>query len=153
MFPSTSSGETSGLEGNKTNWFPEIPYIKCFVIYLDFPSNNHMAKTCCCIRRAGNNCMTKNQPITMLVLLSESLDITIWVLDRIINFSCIKKLTRVIICLLSANQAFSLRKVSDITIKKVWQKQFLTQLVTSPRNVSSRNFVRTLRYTYHLVKT
>ena len=81
-----------------------------------------MAKTCCCIRRAGNNCMTKNQPITILVLLSESLDITIWVLDRIINFSCIKKLTRVIICLLSANQAFSLRKVSDITSQRKFDK-------------------------------
>ena len=51
-----------------------------------------MAKTCYCIRRTGNNCaiilypgrdtfefdqghVTKNQPITVLVLLSESLGI------------------------------------------------------------------------------
>ena len=32
MFPETKSRETSGLEGNKTNEFPEGPYIKCFVI-------------------------------------------------------------------------------------------------------------------------
>ena len=105
--------------------------LKCFVIYLDFPLNNHVAKTnkqrwhnffihnrqsdgsnrqadvsmcwrsrhfqcshalimCCCIQLAGNNCaivsrsgyiwfdqrhVTKNQPITVLVLLSESLGI------------------------------------------------------------------------------
>ena len=30
--------------------------IKCFAIYLDFPLNSHIAKTCCCIRCAGNNC-------------------------------------------------------------------------------------------------
>ena len=29
---------------NKTNQFPEGPYIKCFVIYLDFPLNDHIAK-------------------------------------------------------------------------------------------------------------
>ena len=32
MFPETKSRETSGLEGNKTNEFPEGPHIKCFVI-------------------------------------------------------------------------------------------------------------------------
>ena len=37
---------------NKTNYFPEGPYIKCFVIYLDF----HIAKTKKQRRRAGNNC-------------------------------------------------------------------------------------------------
>ena len=47
MFPETKSRETSGLSGQ---------YIKCFALYLDFPLNDHMAKTCCCIRRAGNNC-------------------------------------------------------------------------------------------------
>ena len=26
---------------NETKQFPEGPYIKCFVIYLDFPFNNH----------------------------------------------------------------------------------------------------------------
>ena len=42
MFPDTKSRETSGPE--------------CFVIYLDFPLNNHIAKTNKQIRRAGNNC-------------------------------------------------------------------------------------------------
>ena len=35
MFPWTKSRETSGLEENKTNWFPEGLDIKCFVIFLD----------------------------------------------------------------------------------------------------------------------
>ena len=39
----------------KQNFFLSGPYIKCFAIYLDFPLNNYMAKTCCCIQRAGNN--------------------------------------------------------------------------------------------------
>ena len=57
--------------------------MKCFVIYLDF----HIAKTKKQRRRAGNNCtlypgrdtfefdkghVTKNQPITVLILFSES---------------------------------------------------------------------------------
>ena len=46
VFP-TLSRETSGFSGQ---------HIKCFAIYLDLPLNDHMAKTCCCIRRAGNNC-------------------------------------------------------------------------------------------------
>ena len=38
MFLETKSRETSGLEEkNPTKYFPEGPYIKCFVIYLDFP--------------------------------------------------------------------------------------------------------------------
>ena len=28
-----------GLKGKQTNWFPEGPDIKCFVIFLDFHSN------------------------------------------------------------------------------------------------------------------
>ena len=44
-----------GQEG-KQNSLPWDPYIMCFAIYLDFPLNNYMAKTCCCIRHAGNNC-------------------------------------------------------------------------------------------------
>ena len=36
--------------------FPEGPYIKCFVIYLDFPLNNHVVNTNKQRRRAGNNC-------------------------------------------------------------------------------------------------
>ena len=49
MFPSTRE--------NKTNYsFPKEPCIKCFVIYLDFSFNNHMAKACWCIRHPGNNC-------------------------------------------------------------------------------------------------
>ena len=69
--------------------FPEGPYIKCFVIYLDFPLNNHIAKT----NKDGvrettaqlypgrdtfefdQGHVAKNQPITMLILLSESLAI------------------------------------------------------------------------------
>ena len=42
-----------GPEGNSYFCFPET---KCFIVYLNFPLNNQMAKTCCCIRRAGNNC-------------------------------------------------------------------------------------------------
>ena len=40
MFPETKSRE------NKTSQFPERPYayIECFVIYLDFPLNNHIAE-------------------------------------------------------------------------------------------------------------
>ena len=40
----------------KLNSFPRGPYNKCFAIYLDFPFNNHLAKLCCFIWRAGNNC-------------------------------------------------------------------------------------------------
>ena len=40
---------------NKTDQFPGGPTIKYFVIYLDFLLNNHMAKTCNCIWRAGDN--------------------------------------------------------------------------------------------------
>ena len=36
--------------------FPEGPYIKCFVMYLDFLLNNRIAKTNKQRRRAGNNC-------------------------------------------------------------------------------------------------
>ena len=39
MFPKTRSRGTSGLEEDKTNWFPEGPDIKCFVIFLDFHSD------------------------------------------------------------------------------------------------------------------
>ena len=52
MFLETESRETSDLRENKTNQFPEGPYIKCFVIYLDF----YIAKTSKQRRRAGNNC-------------------------------------------------------------------------------------------------
>ena len=41
MFPETKSRKTSELEGNKTNWFPEGPDIKCFVIFLDFHFNSN----------------------------------------------------------------------------------------------------------------
>ena len=30
-------GKRQDSRENKTNYFPEGPYIKCFVIYLDFP--------------------------------------------------------------------------------------------------------------------
>ena len=35
------SRETSDLRENKTNWFPEGPDIKCFVIFLDFHFNSN----------------------------------------------------------------------------------------------------------------
>ena len=47
MFPETKSRETSELEG---------PYIKCFVVYLDFPLNSHIAKAKKQRRREGSNC-------------------------------------------------------------------------------------------------
>ena len=50
MFPETKSGKHQDSRENKTNQFPEGPYIKCFVIYLDF----HISKKK--RRRAGNNC-------------------------------------------------------------------------------------------------
>ena len=36
MFP-----ETKDSRENKTNWFPEGPDIKCFVIFLDFHFNSN----------------------------------------------------------------------------------------------------------------
>ena len=79
MFPREKSRETSGLEGKQNQLFPDGPYIKCFVIYLDFHLNNHIAKTNKQRRRAtaqlcpGQDTfefdlghMTKNQPITVL---------------------------------------------------------------------------------------
>ena len=72
---------------------PEGPYIKCFVIYLDSPLNNHIAKTNKQTNTDGardttaqlhhgrdtfefdQGHVTKNQPITVLVLLGESLGI------------------------------------------------------------------------------
>ena len=71
------SRETSGL------------YINCFVIYLDFPFNSHSRRKKQKTDRAttaelhpgqdtfafDQGHMTKNQPITVLVLLSESLGI------------------------------------------------------------------------------
>ena len=43
MFPKTKSKETSGLPGKLL--FPEGPHIRGFVIYLDSPLNDHIAKT------------------------------------------------------------------------------------------------------------
>ena len=34
-----------GPVGKSEFYFPEGPYIECFVLYLDFPLNNHVAKT------------------------------------------------------------------------------------------------------------
>ena len=65
------------------------PLIKCFVIFLDFPLKNHRAKTNKDSVRAttaqlypgrdifefDQGHVTKNQPITVLILLSESLTI------------------------------------------------------------------------------
>ena len=100
-FPESPDVSRDEVEGNittggktKLTSFPEGACIKCFVIYLDFPLNNHMAKNSKnkqTKRRAGNNCaivsrpgltfdfdqgyVTKNQPITEFILLSESLAI------------------------------------------------------------------------------
>ena len=42
MFPETKSRETDqDPRENKTNWFPEGPDIKCFVIFLDFHFNSN----------------------------------------------------------------------------------------------------------------
>ena len=41
MFPETKSKETPDSRENKTNWFPEGPDIKCFVIFLDFHFNSN----------------------------------------------------------------------------------------------------------------
>ena len=41
IFPETKHQDS---REKKTNWFLEGPYIKRFVIYLDFLLNNHMAK-------------------------------------------------------------------------------------------------------------
>ena len=90
MFPETKSWETSGLEGKQNQLFPSGSYIKCFVMYLNFPLKNHMAKTNKRTIVFGARAttaqfypgrdpfefdqwyVTKNQPITVLVLLSES---------------------------------------------------------------------------------
>ena len=71
---------------NKTNQFPEGTHIKCFVIYLDFPLNNHIAKFGVRATTAqlypgrdtfefDQGHVTKNQLITVLILLIESLAI------------------------------------------------------------------------------
>ena len=39
--PEVKSRETSDSRENKTNWFPEGPDIKCFVIFLDFHFNSN----------------------------------------------------------------------------------------------------------------
>ena len=44
-FPRQSWGQHQDLKENKTNWFPEGPYTKCFVIHLDFQLNKNIAKT------------------------------------------------------------------------------------------------------------
>ena len=55
-FPRQSRGKHQDSREKKTNYFPEGPYIKCFVTYLDFPLNSHIAKRNKQRRRAGNNC-------------------------------------------------------------------------------------------------
>ena len=87
MFPKRKLRETSGK--TKANQFLKGPYIKCFVIYFIF-SLKQMAKTCCWTRHIATTAqffpsqdtfeldqghVTENQPITVLVLLTESLGI------------------------------------------------------------------------------
>ena len=80
-----------GPEENKTYQFPEGPYIECFVIYFDFPIRQSYGKN---MAKFGARAITvplypgrdtfeldqghvtKKQPITVLVLLSESLGIS-----------------------------------------------------------------------------
>ena len=82
--PAQSLKICSGLcSSNVTAALALMTVIKCFVIYLDF----HIAKTNKQRLREGNNCaivsrsgyiefdqrhVTKNQPITVIILLSES---------------------------------------------------------------------------------
>ena len=87
MFPENGCrGKYEDLRENKTNLFTEGTYIKCFVIYLDFPLINHIAKFD--VRATTGQLypgrdifafdqghVTKNQPITVLTLLGESLAI------------------------------------------------------------------------------
>ena len=40
-FPRQSQGKHQDSRENKTNWFPEGPDIKCFVIFLDFHFNSN----------------------------------------------------------------------------------------------------------------
>ena len=40
-FPRRSQGKHQDSRENKTNWFPEGPDIKCFVIFLDFHFNSN----------------------------------------------------------------------------------------------------------------
>ena len=77
-----SSLETSGLEGKQNyicNKFPEGPYIKCFVIYLKQTNKDGVQATTAQLYPGQDafefdqGHMTKNQPITVLILSSESL--------------------------------------------------------------------------------
>ena len=73
MFP--SSRETSGLSGNKTNWFPEEPDVKCFVIFLDFHFNNDKR-----ITRANQNSWLYSDKNTNLIL-----KITEWMIYKVLS--------------------------------------------------------------------
>ena len=84
VIPRVVEGNIRSRGTTKTNSFPEGPYIKCFVIYLDFPFNNHSKtnKQTTAELYPGRDTfefdqghVIKNQPITVLVLLSESLGI------------------------------------------------------------------------------
>ena len=61
-FPKNPDASRDEVEGNiatrgktKLTSFQRGPYIKCFVIYLDSPLNNHIAKANKQRQRAGNN--------------------------------------------------------------------------------------------------
>ena len=41
VFPRRSRGKHQDSRENKTNWFPERPDIKCFVLFLDFHFNSN----------------------------------------------------------------------------------------------------------------
>ena len=85
-----SRGKHQDSRENKTNLFPEGLYIKCFVIYLDFLLSYHIVKPNkqSAVRATtaqlypdrvtfefDQGHVTKNQPITVFILLSESLAI------------------------------------------------------------------------------
>ena len=72
-FPRRSRGKHQGSRENKTNWLPEEPDIKCFVIFLDFHFNNNKR-----ITGANQNSRLGTYNITNLIL-----DIAEWMIYKV----------------------------------------------------------------------
>ena len=80
LFPETKSRETSGLEGKQNKLVSRGPYINCCVIHrLSYSKNKDSVQATTVQLYPGRDTfefdqvhMTKNQPITVLILLSES---------------------------------------------------------------------------------